>query len=53
VKTLIVERDVRGVVSVELNRPEKKNAMDYCMFEELLQVFGEIARSATPTACSC
>ena len=44
-KTLIVERDERGVVSVELNRPEKKNAIDYKMFEELLQVFDEISRS--------
>ncbi len=44
-KTLIVERDERGVVSVELNRPEKKNAIDYRMFEELLQVLDEISRS--------
>jgi 2-(1,2-epoxy-1,2-dihydrophenyl)acetyl-CoA isomerase len=47
VKTLIVERDERGVVSVELNRPEKKNAIDYRMFEELLQVFDEISSSDT------
>ena len=46
-KTLIVERDERGVVSVELNRPEKKNAIDYRMFEELLEVFDEISRSDT------
>src|SRR5262249_1507670 len=44
-KTLIVERDERGVVSVELNRPEKKNAISYTMFEELLEVFSEVSRS--------
>jgi 2-(1,2-epoxy-1,2-dihydrophenyl)acetyl-CoA isomerase len=44
-KTLNVDRDERGVVSVELNRPEKKNAIDYRMFEELLEVFGEISAS--------
>ena len=46
-KTLNVDRDERGVVSVELNRPEKKNAIDYRMFEELLEVFDEISRSDT------
>lgn len=46
-KTLNVDRDERGVVSVELNRTEKKNAIDYRMFEELLQVFDEVSRSDT------
>jgi 2-(1,2-epoxy-1,2-dihydrophenyl)acetyl-CoA isomerase len=45
VKTLTVERDERGVVSVTLNRPEKKNAIDYQMFDDLLQVFDELSRS--------
>jgi len=45
VKTLIVERDERGVVSVVLNRPDKKNAIDYRMFEELLEVFTEVSES--------
>jgi enoyl-CoA hydratase/carnithine racemase len=45
VKTLIVERDERGVVAVTMNRVEKKNAIDYQMFGELLQVFGEISES--------
>lgn len=42
-KTLIVERDERGVVSVTMNRPEKKNAIDQTMFEELLATFVEVA----------
>ncbi len=46
-KTLIVERDERGVVSVQLNRPEKKNAIDYRMFQDLLEVFDEMSRSDT------
>jgi len=46
-KTLIVERDERGVVSVQLNWPEKKNAIDYRMFQDLLEVFDEMSRSDT------
>ena len=46
-KTLIVERDERGVVSVQLNRLEKKNAIDYQMFQDLLEVFDEMSRSDT------
>jgi enoyl-CoA hydratase/carnithine racemase len=44
-KTLIVERK-DGVVNVTMNRPEKKNAIDYTMFCELLEVFGEVTESA-------
>jgi 2-(1,2-epoxy-1,2-dihydrophenyl)acetyl-CoA isomerase len=47
VKTLIVERDDRGVVTVTMNRPEKKNAIDYPMFSELREVFDEVAHSTT------
>ena len=46
-KTLIVERDERGVVAVTLNRPEKKNAIDYVMFTELLEIFNEMSNSST------
>ena len=46
-KTLIVERDERGVVSVQLNRLEKRNTIDYQMFQELLEVFDEMSRSDT------
>jgi 2-(1,2-epoxy-1,2-dihydrophenyl)acetyl-CoA isomerase len=42
-ETLIVERDARGVVSVTMNRPEKKNAISYTMFRELRDVFQEVA----------
>jgi enoyl-CoA hydratase/carnithine racemase len=47
VQRLIVERDERGVTTLVLNRPEKKNAIDHLMFEELSQVLGEIGRSAS------
>jgi 2-(1,2-epoxy-1,2-dihydrophenyl)acetyl-CoA isomerase len=47
VKTLIVGRDERGVVTVTLNRPEKKNAIDYQMFSELLEVFNEVSDSSS------
>ncbi len=45
-QTLVVERD-RGVVSVTLNRPEKKNAANGVMWDELLEVFTEVADSDT------
>ncbi len=43
-KTLIIERK-DGIVNVTMNRPEKKNAIDYTMFRELLEVFGEVTQS--------
>jgi enoyl-CoA hydratase/carnithine racemase len=46
-KTLIVERDERGITTLVLNRPEKKNAIDHWMFEELSQVLHEVAQSST------
>jgi 2-(1,2-epoxy-1,2-dihydrophenyl)acetyl-CoA isomerase len=46
-ETLIVERSESGVVSVTLNRPEKKNAIDSTMWDELMAVFREVAESAT------
>ncbi len=46
-KTLIVERSEDGIVSVTLNRPEKKNAIDARMWDELLATFREIAESAS------
>jgi 2-(1,2-epoxy-1,2-dihydrophenyl)acetyl-CoA isomerase len=45
--TLIVERRPNGVVTVTLNRPEKKNAMNRTMFDELLAVFREVDQSTT------
>jgi enoyl-CoA hydratase/carnithine racemase len=40
-----VERDDEGVVTLTLNRPEKKNAIDTPMWHELLEVFDEVAES--------
>jgi 2-(1,2-epoxy-1,2-dihydrophenyl)acetyl-CoA isomerase len=46
-QTLLVERSPEGVVTVTLHRPEKKNAIDTTMWDELLAVFREVAESAT------
>jgi enoyl-CoA hydratase/carnithine racemase len=44
-ETLLVERD-GGIVTVTLNRPEKKNAANDRMWDELHAVFTEVAESA-------
>ncbi|MEX2032829.1 MAG: enoyl-CoA hydratase, partial [Dehalococcoidia bacterium] len=44
-ETLLVDRDDHGVVTVTMNRPEKKNAMSVDMIHELTQLFDEIADS--------
>ena len=44
-ETIIVERN-DGVVTVTLNRPEKKNAANDLMWDELQQTFDEVARSS-------
>ena len=41
-RTLLVERD-RGVVTVTMNRPERKNAANGTMWRELLAVFDHVA----------
>jgi 2-(1,2-epoxy-1,2-dihydrophenyl)acetyl-CoA isomerase len=46
-ETLIVERSDDGIVTVTLNRPEKKNAVNGPMWDELLATFREVAVSAT------
>ena len=46
-ETLLVDRDDHGVVTVTMNRPEKKNAMSLEMNMELTQVFDEVADSRT------
>jgi 2-(1,2-epoxy-1,2-dihydrophenyl)acetyl-CoA isomerase len=46
-ETLIVERSESGVVHVALNRPEKKNAIDAVMWDELMTVFREVGESAS------
>lgn len=45
-KTLRVERTPSGVVTVTLDRPEKKNAIDAVMWRELLTVLREVDASA-------
>jgi len=42
VETLIIERSGRGIVTVTLNRPAKKNAINERMWDELLAAFREI-----------
>jgi enoyl-CoA hydratase/carnithine racemase len=46
-ETLLVDRTPTGVVTITLNRPEKKNAINGVMFDELLQVFREVDASTT------
>ena len=46
-QTLRVDRSANGVVTLTLNRPEKKNAMNRAMFDELLAVFREVDASET------
>jgi 2-(1,2-epoxy-1,2-dihydrophenyl)acetyl-CoA isomerase len=46
-KTLIVERSSEGIVTVTLHRPEKKNAIDGPMWDELMAVFREVAESTS------
>lgn len=46
-ETLIVERSETGIVTVTLNRPAKKNAIDAVMWNELLEVFHEVGESPT------
>jgi enoyl-CoA hydratase/carnithine racemase len=45
VETLIVKRN-DGVVTVTMNRPERKNAANAVMLAELLEIFEEIERTA-------
>ncbi|MDP2627602.1 MAG: enoyl-CoA hydratase [Candidatus Rokubacteria bacterium] len=46
-ETLLLDRAPNGVVTLTLNRPEKKNAMNGTMWRELLAVFTEVAGSDT------
>jgi 2-(1,2-epoxy-1,2-dihydrophenyl)acetyl-CoA isomerase len=46
-ETLLVDRAENGVVTLTLNRPAKKNAMNMAMFNELLAVFREVNDSTT------
>ena len=46
-KTLILERTDNGIVTVTLNRPQKKNAIDATMWVELRDVFNDVRESET------
>ena len=46
-ETLSVDRAANCVVTLTLNRPEKKNAINSTMFGELLEVFREVNDSTT------
>jgi 2-(1,2-epoxy-1,2-dihydrophenyl)acetyl-CoA isomerase len=46
-ETLRLDRAPNGVVTLTLNRPERKNAMNAAMFAELLAAFREIDESPT------
>jgi enoyl-CoA hydratase/carnithine racemase len=46
-QTLLVDRSEDGIVTVTLHRPEKKNAIDAVMWDELMAVFREVAESAS------
>src|SRR5437016_12501161 len=45
--TLRVDRAQNGVVTLTMNRPDKKNAMNATMFNELLAVFRDVDASTT------
>ena len=45
--TLLVDRAATGVVTLTLNRPARKNAMNATMFNELLAVFREVSDSSS------
>ena len=43
--SVVVERSETGVVTVTLNRPEKKNAIDFPMWQRLSEVFREVGQN--------
>jgi 2-(1,2-epoxy-1,2-dihydrophenyl)acetyl-CoA isomerase len=44
-RSTVVERDGRGIVTLTLNRPKVKNAIDGPMWEEMLETFREVAEN--------
>jgi len=42
-ETLVLERDAEGVVTLTLNRPQRKNAINDAMWDELTDCFLEVA----------
>ena len=41
---VLVSRDARGVATVTLNRPERRNAFDDALIRELDRLFANLAR---------
>ena len=48
-ETIVVERE-DGVVTITLNRPQRKNAANATMWDELLEVFREVASNGSDRA---
>lgn len=46
-KNILIHRDLRGVVTVTLNRPEIHNAFDEHMIQELLQAFQTLSKDTS------
>ena len=46
-ETLLIDRTDDGIVTVTMNRPERKNAVSGQMWDELLAVFTEVRDSST------
>lgn len=46
-ETLLLDRAPNGVVTLTLNRPQRKNALNVVMFNELLAVFREVDASTS------
>lgn len=44
-QSVLVERTESGIVTVTFNRPEKKNAIDFPMWERLTEIFREVAQN--------
>jgi 2-(1,2-epoxy-1,2-dihydrophenyl)acetyl-CoA isomerase len=44
-QSVIVERSDDGIVSVTLNRPKKRNAIDFPMWQTLTETFREVAQN--------
>ena len=51
-ETLLVNKDKRGVVSLTLNRPDKRNAMSAKMIDELTNFAASLTSDVRVTAVS-
>ncbi len=46
-KEILVDRSDRGVVTLTINRPHRKNAVKFEMWEELRRIFQEVSQSTS------